>query len=107
MWLGLGLVGLAGGTRAEGLAALLGALGTVSMLAIGRGVVCLLSRFIAELILVVQHGGWLGTLCLVVGLLCSGVPVGRVAMLGCGVFLVWVGEFQTKSRMSLYIFIRA
>ena len=30
---------------------------------------------------------------------CSMVP-GRVAILGCGVFLVWIGESQTKSRMS-------
>ena len=64
------------------------------------GVVCLLSCSIAELILVVQHGGWCGALCLVVGLLCSGVPLGWIAMLGCGVFLVWVRESETKSRMS-------
>ena len=45
------------GTKAEGLAALLGALGTMGLLAIGRGVVCLLSCSIAELVLGVQHGG--------------------------------------------------
>ena len=33
---------------------------------------------------------------------CSGLPAGWVAMLGCSVFLVWVGESQTKSRMSQY-----
>ena len=50
--------------------------------------VCLLSCSIAELVLGVQHGGWSGTLCLVVELLCSGVLFGWIAMLGCGVFLV-------------------
>ena len=33
------------------------------------------------------------------GALCSGVPGGWLAMLGCSVFLVWVGKSQTKSRM--------
>ena len=57
MWVDLGLVGLARGTGAEGLTALLGALGTVGLIAIGRGVIWLLSCSIAELILVVQRGG--------------------------------------------------
>ena len=30
-----------------------------------------------------------------------------VAMLGCSMFLVWVGKSQTKSTMSQYLFIRA
>ena len=60
----------------------------MGLLAIGQGLVCLLSCSIAELILVVKHGGWCGAICLVVGFLCCGVPLGWVAMLGCGVFLV-------------------
>ena len=54
-WPGVGRLGRC--TEAEGLAALLGALGTGGLLAIGRGVVCLLSCSIAELILVVMVAG--------------------------------------------------
>ena len=52
--------------------------------------VCLLSCSAAALVLVVQHGGWCGTPCLVVELLCSGTRMllDWIAMLGCGVFLV-------------------
>ena len=46
-----------------------------------------------------EHGDWKCPLCLVVGLVSSGVP-DWVAMLGCNVFLIWVVESQTKSRMS-------
>ena len=45
------------GTKAEGLAALLGALGTMGLLMpLGGGVACLLSCSIAELVLGIQHG---------------------------------------------------
>ena len=73
-WPGVSQLGW--GTKAEGLAALLGALGTVGLLATGKGgggggeVVCLLSCSIAELILVVQHDGWCGTLFGGAGLWC-------------------------------------
>ena len=93
--------GLTEGTGTVGLTTLLGALGTVGLLAIGW--YGCLSCSIAELILAVLHGDWWGTLRLVVGLLCSGEP-GWAAILGCGLFLVWAGESQTKSRKSLYFF---
>ena len=79
------------GTGTVGLGILLSALWMAGLLAIGWGWYGCSSCSIDELILAVQRGDWRGTLYLVVGLLCSWVP-GCVAMLSCGVFLVWVRD---------------
>ena len=82
-----GLHRMSGREKSKGLAALLGALGTMGLLAIGRGSGMPAIMFYCW----VSFGGtawWVEWHPLVMELLCSGVLLGWIAMLGCGVFLV-------------------